>query len=68
MFSSRAYTKSNWSVFWEWTSLKYFMYIYNTKYHKVDTFICENSTHLILFNSDSSIQDVSKIVGQYTDE
>jgi len=33
------------------------------KYHKVDTFIHENSTHLVLFNSGSSIQDVSKIVG-----
>ena len=38
------------------------------KYHKVDTFICENSTHLVLFNSGSSIQDVSKIVGRYADD
>ncbi|CAG8737187.1 3134_t:CDS:1, partial [Dentiscutata heterogama] len=33
-----------------------------------DTFIRENSTHLILFNSGSSIQDVSKIVERYTDD
>ncbi|GET03034.1 hypothetical protein GLOIN_2v1786115 [Rhizophagus clarus] len=37
------------------------------KYHKVDTFKRENSTHLVLFNYGSSIQDVSKIVGRYTD-
>ncbi len=38
------------------------------KYHKVDIFICENSTHLVLFNSGSSIQDVSKIVERYADD
>ena len=38
------------------------------KYHRVDTFIRENSTHLVLFNSGSSIQDVSKIVVRYTDD
>ncbi|GBB93210.1 hypothetical protein RclHR1_02130023 [Rhizophagus clarus] len=38
------------------------------KYHKVDTFKRENLTHLVLFNSGSSIQDVSKIVGRYTDD
>ncbi|UZO00485.1 uncharacterized protein OCT59_011616 [Rhizophagus irregularis] len=34
----------------------------------VDTFKRENSTHLVLFNSGSSIQDVSKIVGRYIDD
>ncbi|GBC48727.2 hypothetical protein RIR_jg25259.t1 [Rhizophagus irregularis DAOM 181602=DAOM 197198] len=38
------------------------------KYYKVDTFKRENSTHLVLFNSGSSIQDVSKIVGRYIDD
>src|ERR1044072_5284902 len=29
--SSRAYTKLNWPIFWEWASSKYFMCIYNAK-------------------------------------
>ena len=38
------------------------------KYHRVDTFIRENSTHLVLFNSGSSIQDVFKIVRRYAND
>ena len=38
------------------------------KYHKVDTFIHENSTHLVLFNSSSNIQDISKIIERYADD
>src|SRR5437764_14845306 len=71
MISSRAYTKSNWLIFWEWVSSKYFMCIsvYVTqKYHKLDTFTRENTTHLVVFNSGSSHEDISKIIRRYTDD
>ncbi|PKK60109.1 hypothetical protein RhiirC2_793814 [Rhizophagus irregularis] len=38
------------------------------KYHKIPTFIRENSTHLVLFNSGSSHEDISKIIRRYTDD
>ncbi|CAG8540134.1 16125_t:CDS:2 [Cetraspora pellucida] len=38
------------------------------KYHYVPMIIRENLFHILLFNSDSSPQDVSKIVDQYTDD
>ena len=38
------------------------------KYHKVPTFIRENISHLVIFNGSGSPQDLSKIVGRYTDD
>ncbi|GBC01053.1 hypothetical protein RclHR1_40440001 [Rhizophagus clarus] len=38
------------------------------KYHKILIFIRENSSHLVLFNSDSSHEDISKIIRRYTDD
>ena len=38
------------------------------KYHKLDTFTCENTTHLVVFNSGSSHEDISKIIRRYTDD
>ena len=38
------------------------------KYHKLNTFTRKNSTHLVLFNSGSSVQNVSKIVGRYNND
>jgi hypothetical protein len=38
------------------------------KYHKVPTFIRENISHLVIYNGGGSQQDVSKIVGRYTDD
>jgi len=38
------------------------------KYHKVPIIIRENISHLVLFNGGSSYQDVSKIIGRYTDD
>src|SRR5436305_14905058 len=38
------------------------------KYHKFDTFTCENTTHLVVFNSGSSHEDISKIIRRYTDD
>ncbi|EXX64427.1 hypothetical protein RirG_142810 [Rhizophagus irregularis DAOM 197198w] len=38
------------------------------KYHKVPTFIRENISHLVMYNGGGSQQDVSKIVGRYTDD
>ena len=44
-------------------------YVYITqKYHKLDTFTCENTTHLVVFNSGSSHEDISKIIRRYTDD
>ncbi|CAG8505961.1 4231_t:CDS:2 [Cetraspora pellucida] len=37
------------------------------KYHHVPIIIRENLTHLVIFNGGSSYQDVSKIIGRYTD-
>ena len=38
------------------------------KYHKFDTFTCENTTHLVVFYSGSSHEDISKIIRRYTDD
>ncbi|PKY35848.1 hypothetical protein RhiirB3_505416 [Rhizophagus irregularis] len=38
------------------------------KYHKLDTFTRENTTHLVVFNSGSSHEDISKIIRRYTDD
>jgi hypothetical protein len=38
------------------------------KYHKLDTFTHENITHLVVFNSGSSYEDISKIIRRYTDD
>ncbi|CAG8817438.1 7057_t:CDS:2, partial [Cetraspora pellucida] len=38
------------------------------KYHHVPMIIHENLSHILMFNSSSSSQDVSKIVGRYTDD
>lgn len=38
------------------------------KYHKIPIFIHENSSHLVLFNSGSSYEDISKIIRRYTDD
>src|SRR5581483_2298894 len=38
------------------------------KYHRIDIFIHKNLTHLVLFNSSNSIQDVFKIIIRYTDD
>ena len=38
------------------------------KYHKLDTFTCENTTHLVVFNFGSSHEDISKIIRRYTDD
>ena len=38
------------------------------KYHKVPIIIRENLSHLVIFNGGSSYQDVSKIIGRYTDD
>ena len=38
------------------------------KYHKITTFIRENANYLVLFNSGSSYEDVSKIIRRYTDD
>ena len=38
------------------------------KYHKIPIFIRENSSHLVLFNSGSSHEDISKIIRRYTDD
>ena len=35
------------------------------KYHKINTFMCENASHLVIFNS-SNYEDVSKIIRRYT--
>ena len=37
------------------------------KYHKVPTFIREGISHLVLFSSGSSHEDISKIIQRYTD-
>ena len=37
------------------------------KYHKINTFMRENASHLVIFNS-SSYEDVSKIIRRYTDD
>src|SRR5256885_3438379 len=38
------------------------------KYHKIPTFIRENASHLVIFNSGSSHEDISKIIRRYTDD
>jgi len=38
------------------------------KYHHVPMIIRENLSHILMFNGGSSPQDVSKIVGRYTDD
>ncbi|CAG8607901.1 1773_t:CDS:2 [Cetraspora pellucida] len=38
------------------------------KYHHVLIIIRENFTHLVIFNGGSSYQDVSKIIGRYTND
>jgi hypothetical protein len=38
------------------------------KYHKLDTFTRENTTHLVVFNFGSSHEDISKIIRRYTDD
>jgi len=38
------------------------------KYHHVPVIIRENLSHLVIFNGGSSYQDVSKIIGRYTDD
>uniref|UniRef100_U9UP12 Uncharacterized protein n=1 Tax=Rhizophagus irregularis (strain DAOM 181602 / DAOM 197198 / MUCL 43194) TaxID=747089 RepID=U9UP12_RHIID len=38
------------------------------KYHKFNTFTRENTTHLVVFNSGSSHEDISKIIRRYTDD
>src|SRR5688572_22677903 len=38
------------------------------KYHKLDTFTRENTTHLVVFNSGSFHEDISKIIRRYTDD
>ena len=38
------------------------------KYHHVPIIIRENISHLVMFNSGGSQQDVSKIAGRYTDD
>ncbi|RIB04727.1 hypothetical protein C2G38_2221525 [Gigaspora rosea] len=37
-------------------------------YHKITTFMRENANYLVLFNSGSSYEDVSKIIRRYTDD
>jgi Poxvirus A32 protein len=37
------------------------------KYHKINTFMRENASHLVIFNS-GSYEDVSKIIRRYTDD
>jgi len=45
------------------------LYIYIVqKYHKINTFIRENANFLVLFNSGSSYEDVSKIIKRYTND
>src|SRR5215212_439808 len=68
MSSPRIYTKSNRPIFWEWATSEYFMCICSAKYHKIPIFIRENSSHLVLFNSGSSHEDISKIIRRYTDD
>ena len=38
------------------------------KYHKIDTFKRENASHLVICNSGSSHEDISKIIRRYTDD
>ena len=38
------------------------------KYHKITKFMRENANYLVLFNSGSSYEDVSKIIHRYTDD
>ncbi|PKK74073.1 hypothetical protein RhiirC2_775247 [Rhizophagus irregularis] len=38
------------------------------KYHKAPIFIRENASHLVVFNSGSSHEDISKIIRRYTDD
>jgi hypothetical protein len=38
------------------------------KYHKISTFKRENASQLVVFNSGSSHEDISKIIRRYTDD
>ena len=38
------------------------------KYHKAPIFIRENASHLVVFNSGSSHEDIFKIIRRYTDD
>src|SRR6266540_6020216 len=38
------------------------------KYHKINTFICENTNFLVLFNFSSLYEDVFKNIRCYTDD
>jgi hypothetical protein len=38
------------------------------KYHKAPIFIHENASHLVVFNSGSSHENISKIIKRYTDD
>ena len=38
------------------------------KYHKITTFMRENANYLVLFNSGSSYEDISKIIKRYTND
>src|SRR5215469_13783296 len=68
MFSPRVYTKSNWPIFWEWASSEYFKCICDATISQIPIFIRENISYLVLFNSGSSYEDVSKVIRRYTDD
>src|SRR6266496_3432563 len=68
MSSSRVYTKPNWPIFWKWATSEYFKHICNAKISQSPIFIRENATHLVVFNSGSSHEDISKIIRRYTDD
>jgi Poxvirus A32 protein len=38
------------------------------KFHKIDTFKRENASHIVICNSGSSHEDISKIIRRYTDD
>ena len=65
MCCPRVDTKSNYSIFHTWASSKYKSNLCNTK---IPVIIRENLSHLVIFNGGSSYQDVSKIIGRYTDD
>ena len=44
------------------------MHICSAKYHKIPTFIRENASHIVICNSGSSYEDISKIIQGYTDD
>ncbi|PKK64010.1 hypothetical protein RhiirC2_854623 [Rhizophagus irregularis] len=38
------------------------------RYHHTSIIICENILHLVVFNGGSSHQDISKVIGRYTED